>query len=97
MKQAKWLIVGVALMTLSFGVHAQNYWVIETNPTQTRNTVVKIYDLQNVLIHEEIVADRILDSRVKSDRKFLNRKLKEISRQKALASAKTSRTRKQLR
>jgi hypothetical protein len=80
-------MAAVMVSALALPTTAQNYWVIETNPRQARETIVKIYDLQNQLVHEETLRGKILDARFRSDRKLLDRKLKEYAKQKAIVSA----------
>jgi len=71
-------------------VEAQNlkpYWVIETN-NKKDNTILRIYDVQNVLIHEEMINGKVLNVLARKDRKRINKKVKEILNQEALASGK---------
>jgi hypothetical protein len=83
------LIVAGALWLAALVVEAQDlkpFWVIETNVQKQNGTIVRIYDQQNNLIHEESLKGQSLNIVKRRDRKLLDRKVKEILRQEAVAS-----------
>ena len=86
----KTLLIIVAFCFTAATVEAQNlkpYWVIETN-NKKDNTILRIYDVQNVLIHEVMINGKVLNVLARKDRKRINKKVKEILNQEALASGK---------
>lgn len=88
MKATKWL-VAAGLAFVSVCGYAQNYWVIETTPRVINKTVIRFYDDQNRLVHDETLTGKTLDVRNRADRKWLDRKLKDFMRQqRTLASKK---------
>ncbi len=82
----------IAALILSVEVvSAQNvkpYWVVETNVTKKDYTILRVYDSQNFLIHEETIAGNAMNVLSKKDRKLINKKVKEVLSQEALASGK---------
>lgn len=88
MTTTKWLALAGFTVMVECG-RAQNYWVIETNPRQARTTAIRFYNGQNQLIGDEVLEGKTLDVRHRSDRKWLDRRLKDFTRQqKALTSKK---------
>ena len=85
--KTKWITLALMSFATSLSAAAQDYWVIETHPNELR-TQVRFYDDQNTILHEESIEGKRLDVRSKSDRKLLARKLREVSKQKAMASGK---------
>ncbi len=76
----------VIILLISSAARAQHFWVIEFNPKQGTETVFKVYDSQNTLVHEETLRGKLLNTANKHDRKFLNKKMKEAISQKIIAS-----------
>ncbi len=76
----------VFMLFISSAVRAQHFWVIEYNPKQSTETVFKVYDSQNALVHEETLQGKLLNLASRHDRKFLNKKMKEAISQKTIAS-----------
>jgi hypothetical protein len=85
--KAKWIVLALLSIGYCSSVAAQDYWVIETNPHELR-TQIRFYDEQNKLVYMEVMEGRRLDVNNKRDRRLLAKKLREVSRQKAMASGK---------
>ncbi|MFZ5972379.1 MAG: hypothetical protein ACOYXA_12375 [Bacteroidota bacterium] len=49
-------------------------------------TIFRVYDARNNLVHEETLYGKLLNTTNKHDRKFLNKRMKEAISQKAIAS-----------
>lgn len=64
------------------------FWVIETNLHQTDYTILRVYDAQNTLLHEETIQGKALDVQSRKDRKRINRRMKEVLKGQVLASRK---------
>ncbi|MEJ0055442.1 MAG: hypothetical protein WDN75_07165 [Bacteroidota bacterium] len=72
----------IVAMTL-FGAFAFNdgsaqekksYWVVEGNVKSPNYTIIRLYNKEDVLIHEERVNGKLLNIRRRRDINFLNRK-----------------------
>lgn len=79
-------ILLVVILFLSTTARAQHFWVIESNPKQGAETIFRVYDARNSLVHEETLNGKLLNTNNKHDRKFLNKRMKEAISQKAIAS-----------
>jgi hypothetical protein len=66
----------LTLLTVFAGAYAQNYWVVETKGRATKESIVKIYDVNNNIIRESKV-NRLIDINKSKERKRLNRMLRE--------------------
>ncbi len=64
-----------------------SFWVIESN-TKNASTIIRFYDQQNNLIHQDTVSGKRLQVTKRKHRKFLDRKLKEVLEQQSLAYGK---------
>ena len=82
----------MSAMILSAGmVSAQNlkpYWVVETSVSKKDYTILRVYDSQDFLIHEETISGNAMNVLSKKDRKRINKKVKEVLSQEAMASGK---------
>lgn len=87
----KTLIAIAVLCQAVTAVEAQNlkpYWVIETNNNKKDHTILRVYDVEDALIHEEIINGRALNILLRKDRKRINKKVKEILSHETTASGK---------
>lgn len=66
---------------------SNSFWVIESN-TKNASTIIRFYDQQNNLIHQDTVSGKRLQVTKRKHRKFLDRKLKEVLEQQSLAYGK---------
>lgn len=82
----------IAVLLFSIGIVAAQsskpYWVIETNIHKTNFTILRIYDSQNSLLHEETLKGKALNISSRRDRKRVDRKVKEILKHQAFVSDK---------
>jgi hypothetical protein len=78
----KWLISLAGMMIIGFGATAQTngatYWVVEGNIKSNDYTLIRFYNSDNNLIHEEMMRGKFLDVTNKRDVKFLNKKLRQF-------------------
>jgi uncharacterized protein (DUF2344 family) len=65
-----------------------SFWVIESN-TKNVSTIIRFYDQQNNLIHQDTVSGKRLEVTKRKHRKLLDRKLKEVLKQESVACSKT--------
>lgn len=68
--------------------HSNSFWVIESN-TKNASTIIRFYDRQNNLIHQDTVSGKRLQVTKRKHRKFLDRKLKEVLEQESIAYGKS--------
>jgi hypothetical protein len=90
-KNMKMVLTIAVCCLLVANADAQNvkpYWVIETNSNNKANTILRIYDVQNVLIHEVTINGKSLNILKRKDRKRINKKVKDILSQEVMASKK---------
>ncbi len=84
------LIIAAFLFSIGFA-KAQNsnpYWVIETNINKTNFTILRVYDSQNSLLHEETIQGKALNILSRRDRRRIDRKVKEILKYQVFVSDK---------
>lgn len=81
------LIIATILFSTSLATAQQskNYWVIETNVHQRNYTILRVYDSQNALVHEETIKGKAWSVLSRRDRKRIEKKVKEIMKQQAWA------------
>ncbi len=85
----KLFLTGLLILTglVSEAQNKRPFWVIENNESKNLNTIVRIYDEYNNLLHEETISGKRLNILKSKDKRFLNRKLKEVVKREELASA----------
>lgn len=85
-------IMMTALFLISISIakaqSSEPYWVVETNIHQTDFTILRIYDAQNSLLHEETWKGKAMNIMARKDRKRIDRRAKEILKHQMLASRK---------
>jgi len=79
------IILVAGLTTKLIAQDKSPFWVIETGPSLKGKTIIRIYDYNQNLIHEEVSA-KVLSVTKRRDRKVLDRKLKTVLNQETLAS-----------
>lgn len=57
----------------------KSYWVVEGNVKSPNYTIIRLYNKEDVLIHEERVNGKLLNIRRRRDINFLNRKLEKFN------------------
>lgn len=84
-------IITLATIIFSVGMACaqtpKSYWVIETNANKKDYTILRVYDQQNALIHEETLTGKSLSVLAKKDRKLIDKKVKEFFQNGAIAKA----------
>ena len=85
----KLFLTGLLILTglVSEAQNKRPFWVIENNESKNLNTIVRIYDEYNNLLHEETINGKRLNILKSKDKRFLNRRLKEVVKHEELASA----------
>lgn len=87
MKTKLYLTITIALIAMMAEAQTPgSFWVIENNLTQKQSTIIHFYDTNSNLIHREVVSGKNLNISRRKDRKFLNRKLKEVLEQEEIAT-----------
>jgi hypothetical protein len=85
-------MIMIAVFCLGAGVakaqSTEPFWVIETNLHQTDYTILRVYDAQNSLLHEETIKGKAMNVLSRRDRKRINRRVKEVLKEQVLASRK---------
>jgi hypothetical protein len=70
------LTLAVFAAVATYGQRREGYWVVETEGKTAKQSVVRIYDAGNNLVNERTV-NRLIDINKKTERRRLNRLLKQ--------------------
>ncbi|PZR31494.1 MAG: hypothetical protein DI538_20925 [Azospira oryzae] len=77
-------LTAVSMSCIAQASPIQSYWVIESN-VKTESTLIRFYDHQHHLIHQDTIDGKRLSVTKRKHRKWLDQKLKQVQLQHSIA------------